>query len=120
MTHKKRTSIEHELTLARGGVRMPEIITIIISAMLGIIVGAVVVYFYVKQVNESKVNGAKFIADQIVDEAKREADALKKEALLEAKDETHKLRTDAENDIRERRFELQKQENRLLQREEKC
>lgn len=118
MTHKKRTSIEHELTLARGGVRMPEIITIIISAMLGIIVGAVVVYFYVKQVNESKVNGAKFIADQIVDEAKREADALKKEALLEAKDETHKLRTDAENDIRERRFELQKQENRLLQREE--
>ncbi|MEE1132126.1 MAG: ribonuclease Y [Caryophanon sp.] len=97
---------------------MPEIITIIISAMLGIIVGAVVVYFYVKQVNESKVNGAKFIADQIVDEAKREADALKKEALLEAKDETHKLRTDAENDIRERRFELQKQENRLLQREE--
>ena len=118
MTHKKRTSIEHELTLARGGVRMPEIITIIISAVLGIIVGAVVVYFYVKQVNESKVNGAKFIADQIVDEAKREADALKKEALLEAKDETHKLRTDAENDIRERRFELQKQENRLLQREE--
>ena len=57
-------------------------------------------------------------AEQIVDEAKREADALKKEALLEAKDETHKFRTEAENDIRERRLELQKQENRLLQREE--
>ena len=43
---------------------------------------------------------------------------MKKEALLEAKDETHKFRTEAENDIRERRAELQKQENRLLQREE--
>ena len=43
---------------------------------------------------------------------------MKKEALLEAKDETHKLRIEAESEIRERRAELQKQENRLLQREE--
>ena len=68
--------------------------------------------------NESKVTGAKFTAEQIVEEAKREADALKKEALLEAKDETHKLRIEAESEIRERRAELQKQESRLLQREE--
>ena len=90
----------------------------IIPALLGFIVGAAVIYFYMKQVNESKVTGAKHQAIAIVDEAKREADALKKEALLEAKDETHKFRTEAENDIRERRLELQKQENRLLQREE--
>ena len=57
-------------------------------------------------------------AEQIVEEAKREAEALKKEALLEAKDETHKLRIEAESEIRERRAELQKQESRLLQREE--
>ena len=43
---------------------------------------------------------------------------LKKKHYLEAKDETHKLRTEAEQDIRERRAELQKQENRLLQKEE--
>ena len=90
----------------------------IIPALLGFIVGAAVIYFYMKQVNESKVTGAKHVAQSIVEEAKREADALKKEALLEAKDETHKFRTEAENDIRERRGELQKQENRLLQREE--
>lgn len=90
----------------------------IIPALLGFIVGAAVIYFYMKQVNESKVTGAKHQAATIVEDAKREADALKKEALLEAKDETHKFRTEAENDIRERRLELQKQENRLLQREE--
>ncbi|WP_432355038.1 ribonuclease Y [Sporosarcina sp. A2] len=90
----------------------------IISALLGLIVGAVVMFLYNKNVNESKVTGAKHSAATIVEEAKREAEALKKEALLEAKDENHKLRVEAETDIRERRSELQKQENRLLQREE--
>ncbi|HLG28189.1 MAG TPA: ribonuclease Y [Paenisporosarcina sp.] len=91
---------------------------IIISALLGLVVGTLVSYFLIKNVNDSKVTGAKQSAVLIVDEAKREAEALKKEALLEAKDETHKLRSEAESDIRERRTELQKQENRYLQREE--
>lgn len=91
---------------------------IIISALLGLIVGAVVSYLFIKKVNDSKVTGAKHSAELILEEAKREAEAMKKEALLEAKDETHELRIEAESEIRERRAELQKQENRLLQREE--
>ncbi len=90
----------------------------IISALLGLIVGAVVGFFVRKSIAEAKIAGAKTVADQIVDEANREADALKKEALLEAKDEIHKLRTEAEQEIRDRRVELQKQENRLMQKEE--
>lgn len=90
----------------------------IISALLGLIVGAVVMFFYNKNVNDSKVTGAKHSAETIIEEAKREAEAMKKEALLEAKDENHKLRVEAETEIRERRSELQKQENRILQREE--
>ncbi len=42
----------------------------------------------------------------------------KKEALLEAKEENHRLRTEIENELRGRRTETQKAENRLLQREE--
>lgn len=94
----------------------------IISALLGILVGAVVMYFYMKKVNNDKINGAKYQAQAILDDAhktaQREAEALKKEAILEAKDETHQFRVEAENDIRERRLDLQKQENRLLQKEE--
>ncbi len=41
-----------------------------------------------------------------------------KEKVLEAKDEVHKLRSDADRDIRERRNEVQRQEKRLNQREE--
>jgi ribonuclease Y len=90
----------------------------IISILLGIIVGAVVGYFVRKSIAEAKIAGAKNAAEQILEDAKRDADSLKKEALLEAKDEIHKLRTETEREVRERRNELQKQENRLLQREE--
>jgi ribonuclease Y len=90
----------------------------IISILLGLFVGAVVGYFVRKSIAETKIAGAKDAAEQIVEDARREAEALKKEALLEAKDEIHKLRTEAEREIRDRRNELQKQENRLLQKEE--
>ncbi|MCM3787503.1 ribonuclease Y [Domibacillus indicus] len=90
----------------------------IISILLGLIIGVVVGYFVRKSIAESKIAGARSVADQIVEDAKREAEASKKEALLEAKDEIHKLRTETEHELRERRNELQKQENRLLQKEE--
>ncbi|MGQ4664696.1 ribonuclease Y [Metabacillus halosaccharovorans] len=95
-----------------------DVVSIIISILLGLIVGAVVGYFVRKSIAEAKIAGATSAAEQILEDAKRDAEATKKEALLEAKDEIHKLRTDAEQEIRERRNELQKQENRLLQKEE--
>ncbi|PKH09922.1 ribonuclease Y [Planomicrobium sp. MB-3u-38] len=91
---------------------------VIIFALLGILVGVFVGYFVMKKSNESKMAGARNSAEQVIEDAKKEAEALKKEALLEAKDENHKLRTETESEIRERRSEIQKQENRLLQREE--
>ncbi len=90
----------------------------IIFTLLGLVVGAVVGYFVHKSKFENKIAGAKGSAGQILEDAKREADALKKEALLEAKDEIHKIRNDSDREVRERRNELQKQENRLLQKEE--
>lgn len=102
--------------IARGGDMMEP--TTIIFILLAMIVGAVVGFFGRKSIAEAKIAGAKSAAEQIIDEANREADALKKEALLEAKDEIHTIRTEAEQDIRDRRIELQKQENRLMQKEE--
>ncbi|MEI5906260.1 ribonuclease Y [Bacillus spongiae] len=97
---------------------MQEALILIISILLGLIVGVVVGYFYRRSIAEAKIAGAHNAADQILEEAKREAEALKKEALLEAKDENHQLRIETERELRERRNELQKQENRLMQKEE--
>lgn len=95
-----------------------DLMTAIISILLGLIVGVVVGYFYRKSIAEAKIAGAQNAAEQIIEDAKRDAETMKKEALLEAKDEIHKLRNEAEREIRDRRNELQKQENRLLQKEE--
>ena len=95
-----------------------ELLIQIISILLALVVGVVAGYFIRKSVAEAKIAGAKDAAQAILEDGKREAEALKKEALLEAKDEIHKLRTETERELRERRSELQKQENRLLQKEE--
>ncbi|GGK00547.1 ribonuclease Y [Lentibacillus kapialis] len=94
----------------------PLIISILLAVIL--IVGIVVGYLVRKSIAEAKISSAENLAKQIVDEAHRNADAAKKEALLEAKDETHNLRQQTEEDLRERRLDVQKQENRLMQKEE--
>ncbi|MFN2746300.1 MULTISPECIES: ribonuclease Y [Bacillus] len=92
-------------------------LTILISILLSLF--CLVVGYYVRKIiAEAKISGARNAAEQILGDAKRDAEALKKEALLEAKDEIHTLRIEAEQEVRERRNELQKQENRLLQKEE--
>ncbi|MUK89840.1 ribonuclease Y [Ornithinibacillus sp. L9] len=95
----------------------PLIISILL-ALISLIVGIVVGYLIRKSIAEAKISSAETLAKQIVDEAHRNADAAKKEALLEAKDENHKLRQQTEQELRERRAEAQKQENRLMQKEE--
>ena len=97
---------------------MMDLLAAIISILLGLFIGAVVGYFVRKSIAEARIAGAKNAAEQIIDDAKRDAESLKKESLLEAKDDIHKLRNEAEREIRDRRSELQKQENRLLQKEE--
>ncbi|SDJ71028.1 ribonuclease Y [Sediminibacillus albus] len=96
-----------------------ELVTlIIISILLTLIVGIVVGYLIRKSIAEAKISSAEQLAKQIVEEGHRNADAAKKEALLEAKDENHKLRQQADQELRERRSELQRQESRLMQKEE--
>jgi len=51
-------------------------------------------------------------------EAERSSESKKKEALVEAKEEIHKLRSELEREIKERRLELQRLERRLMQKEE--
>jgi ribonuclease Y len=50
--------------------------------------------------------------------AEKEIEARKREAILEAKDEAHQIRQEAEKEHRDRRADLQRVETRLAQREE--
>src|SRR5690625_4427469 len=94
----------------------PLLISILLALVL--IVGIVVGYLIRKSIAEAKISSAENLAKQIVDEGHRNADAAKKEALLEAKEESHVFRQQVEEELRERRTEVQKQEERLIQKEE--
>ncbi|WP_040948755.1 ribonuclease Y [Gorillibacterium massiliense] len=94
------------------------IVWVIISLLGGLLLGFGIGYFIRKSLAEAKISSAEVAAAQIVENAKKEADATKKETVLEAKDEIHKLRAEADRDIRERRNETQRQERRLMQKEE--
>ncbi|CEO09608.1 ribonuclease Y [Paeniclostridium sordellii] len=95
-----------------------DVIEAIISALLGIFVGIIVGYFVRKNISEAKIGQAEKMADDIIDKAKKDAETLQKEKLLEAKEEIHKWRNEAEKENKERRTELQRFERRLIQKEE--
>lgn len=94
------------------------IIIIVVCAVIFCIAGFVLGSVMRQKANEKEIGSATQEATKIINDALQQAEHTKKASLIEAKDEIHKLRSDADKEIRERRSEVQKQENRLNQREE--
>jgi len=69
-------------------------------------------------IGERAIGSAEAEAVRIVEEAQKTSEAKKREALVEAREEIHKNRTELEREIRDRRAELQKLERRQQQKEE--
>ena len=97
------------------------LLQIIIVAV--VLVAAAVVFFYLgityrKKVSEREIQSAEERAKRIINDSIKSAENKKREALLEAKEEIHKNRSDHEREVKERRTEIQKQERRLQQKEE--
>ena len=90
---------------------------IVIGLVLGLIVGAGAGYLLRKSMAEKEVGSAEARARALLQEAERNAEATKREALVEAKDEVYRMRQEAEADIRSRRGEIEKKEDRIAQRE---
>ncbi|MCM0598473.1 ribonuclease Y [Periweissella fabalis] len=91
--------------------------SVVAVAVLALVIGGVIGYVLRKGTYEKTMIQAHQTAEDFLVQAKKDAKTLKKEALIEAKDENHKYRTEIEKELKERRFEVQKQEDRLLQRE---
>lgn len=94
---------------------------ILIAAAVGVafgIIGFILGGLHRKRVAEAAIGSATKEANRIVSEAMTQAEAKKKEAILEAKDEIHKQRSENEKELRERRNEVQRQERRVIQKEE--
>ena len=94
----------------------------VIGALIGLVVGGVVWFplgiRYRKQVSEKEISSAEEEGTRIINEAIKSAEAKKREALVEAKEEILKSRSEYEREEKARRADLQRQENRLQQKEE--
>ena len=90
------------------------IIILLLLAGVGFLVGIQ----YRKRVAEREIGSAEDEAKRIINEAIKSAESKKREALVEAKEEIHKNRSEFEREEKLRRAEVQKQERRLQQKEE--
>ena len=93
------------------------IVAIVVAVVFGVI-GFILGESHRKKKAEGLIGSADEEATRIINRAVNEAETMKKEAILEAKDEIHKTRTETEKELRDRRNEVQRQERRMIQKEE--
>ena len=93
----------------------------VIIGIIALILGVAVGFFLRMQMEKeasAKIKSAEDDATRIVNEAYKNAESKKREALVEAKEEILKARNEHEREVKERRADLQRQEHRLQQKEE--
>ncbi|MBQ8356997.1 MAG: ribonuclease Y [Clostridia bacterium] len=83
-----------------------------------LLLGALVGFFVRKIIAEKKIGSAEAEATRILGDCAQQAEALKKERLVEAKEEALRLRNETEAELKERRAEVKSMERRLTQKEE--
>ena len=92
---------------------MNEMILSILLVLIGIFVGiiAMLIFNYLKGISANSK------AEKIIETAKKDADKIKRDSILESKEEIHRLKLDAEKEIKEKKSEIIDSEQRLLTRE---
>lgn len=94
----------------------PAIVSVVsvVLFLVGLTLGLVAYKIYSsKKIEKNKSNAIKIIED-----AYAEAKTIKKEAIIESKEQTQKLKEEVDQEVKDRRLEVVKLEERLNQREE--
>ncbi len=101
---------------------MDPILVGIVSAVIAAVIAGVACFYggvaYRRKVAEARIGSAEDEAKKIVNDAIKSAEQKRKEIVLEAKDEIFKMRNESDRELRERRNEVQRQERRMIQKEE--
>lgn len=90
------------------------IIITVAFVLLAFILG----FVYQKKSSEKKIGDADELSRQIIEDANKQAETLRRETLVEAKDEISKLQKENDKKFSKRSEELDKKESRLFKKEE--
>ncbi|GAB2615370.1 ribonuclease Y [Belliella aquatica] len=97
---------------------MGESLYIIISGLVGLGIGALIVGFFLKGNNKKIEEEAKEKAKIILREAEMNAESLKKDRILEAKEKYLKLKSEFEEEANKKKAIIITNENKLKQKEQ--
>src|SRR6478752_5802821 len=105
---------------AEGG-RIPdrgaEHVEIGIGIAIGIAIGAALALLAVSAFGTTGVSKARRIREQLLDDARRESDAVRREAQVEAREQAVRLRSEIDAELTDRRAQVLKIEERVLAKE---
>jgi len=91
---------------------------LILAIVVALAVGVAVGYVFKQRLSRKRLESSENLSARIIDEAKKEAETIKKEAVLQAKENLLKVKTEFERDSRDRKGELDALERRLRSKEE--
>ena len=90
----------------------------ILIGVVCLAIGLVIGFMYRKNIAEKKIGRAEESVRLMIEDASKKAETIRKENVLQAKEEIHKLRAEFDKETKERRNEQNKLDRRLTQREE--
>lgn len=90
----------------------------IVIGIVALVVGAIVGILIYGIITGKKIGSAEKTAKKVIEDAYAKASAARKEALLESKEEIHRERVEFDREVKDRRNELQRSEQRNAQKEE--
>ena len=97
-------------------------ILVVVIVLIAMAVTGVGVWVYAgifhKNSAKSKIGNAEERAREIIDEAVKTAENKKRESMLEIKEESIRAKNELDKEIKERRKEIQRNESRIVQKEE--
>ncbi len=86
--------------------------------LIGLVVGGVVGAIAIRTIGASRFDKALRTRQQLLEDAEREAEAMRREARVEAREEAVKLRAGIESEVQDRRSQLARIEERVQAKEE--
>jgi ribonuclease Y len=90
----------------------------VVAAVIGILLGALGATVLLVGLSRSRVRAAEDARRRILGDAEREAEAVRREAQVEAREQAVHLRAEIEEEVQDRRVQIVKIEERVLQKEE--
>jgi ribonuclease Y len=94
-------------------------ITSILMAGAAAVIGVAAGFALNAYIANKRNDDARGLAERIVEEARKEAEAMKKEIRLQAQDEVFHLKKEQEAEFKSRDHDLKRQESRLQEKEER-